>query len=223
MKIMLVAWLLVGVVQPHVIPHATPRPACAVAVSRALLLASELKVQTYQPTATATMTLEKRLGQLRALSQSNGHAMPTADNSEMSLVRWAARQRALQRKGLLPTDLVEELEACGFVFDVLEHAWETRYEELERFFAAHGTVPSPQARGRLEGGSPANAHSIAKARYAPTDERRCSSLPSSSTRKSHAGSGGSQSMRRLSRRVDGYRKPSRHGLAANVRRVCRDG
>ena len=112
-----------------------------------LITASELKVTKYAPIAVTprATTFEGRLTQLQALSEVHGHALPSAENNaDESLVRWAARQRALYRQGTLADDIVDDLDGVGFVWDPLAHAWEARLEELEQFYAAngHSNVPS---------------------------------------------------------------------------------
>ena len=124
--------------------------------SRGALLAitaSELKVTTYAPLASAAaMTLEERLGQLRALTATSGQAMPTADNADESLVRWAARQRALRKSGTLPADVIDALESVSFVWDPLQAAWDARYEELEEYYATHGHCNVPTSGAGALGG-----------------------------------------------------------------------
>jgi hypothetical protein len=85
------------------------------------------------------MTLEARLSQLRELFDEHGQALPTSDSHpDASLVRWAARQRALRRQGVLAQNVIDELDAVQFVWDPLEAAWETRYTELEAYYDEHG-------------------------------------------------------------------------------------
>lgn len=156
-----------GVARPLIsLPRHVSTVSCAVvsyagqaAVPRAVVLraplhavsASELKVDVFEPTTTAdtTMCLMQRLQQLRALSKVEGHALPTEKNSDASLVRWAARQRALHRQGSLPDAMVDDLESVEFVFDVLQHAWAQRYDDLELFFAAKGHSNVPTSHGPL--------------------------------------------------------------------------
>ena len=114
-------------------------------------IASELRVERYEPTASAAAkTVEDRLQQLRALWDLHGHALPTAEScNDASLVRWAARQRKLHRQNSLSASLVDELNAVGFVWDPLSHAWDARYEELESFFADNGHSDVPSTQGAL--------------------------------------------------------------------------
>ena len=109
--------------------HALSSPFAPRCRAARIITLSELKVKKYQPTnkPAALMTLERRLEQLRALCEQHGHALPSAENQpDPSLVTWAARQRALHRQGTLPAVMIEELEAVGFVWDKLEHAWNAK-------------------------------------------------------------------------------------------------
>ena len=125
----------------------TPVP---LATARADGNASVLAVSSYSPLATprpARRGLEDRLAQLRSLVRDRGSALVPADHHDASLRRWSARQRALRRQGALAASHIEELDAVGFVWDILQAQWEARFEELERFFEEHGhtNVPSSWA------------------------------------------------------------------------------
>lgn len=123
--------LMMLLLRPAAWPVRAPPPICA---------DSELRVRTYSSLIVrenAPMTLQRRLAQLDELAAAHGQALPTADNADASLVRWASRQRTLRRKGALSSEVIEELDAVQFVWDPLQAAWDTRYDELEAFYAEH--------------------------------------------------------------------------------------
>ena len=135
-----------------------PSPAVIVqshhALRAAAVVASELKVMSFGPTATpgAENTLEARLAALARIAESGGYALPSAQlGHDVSLVRWATRQRTLHRQGSLAQDVIDRLDQVGFVWDPLQHQWELKLEELEIFYNEHGhcNVPSTHERSAL--------------------------------------------------------------------------
>ena len=121
------------------LPRVRPRAAC--------IFLSELSVKTFKPTVSpaASTTLHKRLSELHALTEEHGLAFPSSNNSSPSLMRWAARQRALYRQNLLPPDLVDELDGLFFVWDPLQAKWNAKYDELESFYEDNGHCNVPSA------------------------------------------------------------------------------
>ncbi|MCK9590162.1 MAG: helicase associated domain-containing protein [Terrimicrobiaceae bacterium] len=89
--------------------------------------------------------LEERFQQLEAFKQKHGHCfVPLRGvNGEFpKLGRWMERLRAQRSK--LPPEMVERLNASGFVWNVEAARWEQRFQELLAFHRrfGHCRVPS---------------------------------------------------------------------------------
>jgi hypothetical protein len=56
-----------------------------------------------------------------------------SESENQQLVRWVAKQRALQRAGNLSAERKKRLDALGFVWNPHDAAWEIMFAELKRF------------------------------------------------------------------------------------------
>jgi hypothetical protein len=53
-------------------------------------------------------------------------------------------QRVFKKKGKLPADKIQQLDEVGFVWDLRESQWDTRFKELLAYKSAHGNVSVPR-------------------------------------------------------------------------------
>ncbi|WP_257615700.1 helicase associated domain-containing protein, partial [Chlamydia suis] len=84
-------------------------------------------------------------GALLDFREEHGHCrVPSVYPQNPSLGFWASNQRAYFKKGKLAEDRIARLEEIGFVWDVIEEAWEENFLALKRFQEEHGHCKVPQ-------------------------------------------------------------------------------
>eukprot|EP00957_Ditylum_brightwellii_P015715 1184531-Ditylum_brightwellii.AAC.1 len=77
--------------------------------------------------------------ELCAFKAQNGHCIvSTHDDRNKSLGKWVENQRASYKKNTLNSDRIQQLNSIGFIWDVLEHAWNEHFNELCAFKAENG-------------------------------------------------------------------------------------
>ncbi|WP_231911662.1 DEAD/DEAH box helicase [Chlamydia suis] len=87
----------------------------------------------------------EQFGALLDFREEHGHCkVPKRYPQNPSLGVWVCDQRKKFKKGRLAEDKIARLEELGFVWDILEEAWEENFLELQRFREEHGhcNVPS---------------------------------------------------------------------------------
>ena len=70
----------------------------------------------------------------------NDHGTTIVPFTVPTLGSWVSKLRIKYNAGALPIHQFERLEAIGFVWDLLKHAWDKNYEKLEAYKEAHGTT-----------------------------------------------------------------------------------
>ena len=90
---------------------------------------------------------DARLKELEAYKQANGHCN-VPQSRRGPLAHWIDRQRKLHRKGELPLDRKERLDALGFEWTRLCD-WQQRLEELKAFRDERGHTNVPASMGKL--------------------------------------------------------------------------
>ena len=58
--------------------------------------------------------------------------------------RWVSTQRIFKKRGKLSTDKIRRLDEIGFVWDLLDEQWESRFNELLTYKTEHGNANVPQ-------------------------------------------------------------------------------
>ena len=85
---------------------------------------------------------EARYNELCAHREKHGDISIPHDRAS-ELWRWVSTQRIFKKKGKLPADKMRRLDEVGFIWDVAEAQWETRFEELLAYRTIHGSVNVP--------------------------------------------------------------------------------
>jgi hypothetical protein len=81
---------------------------------------------------------DKRLQQLEEYKATHGTTRVSCDTPESAqLWRWSSVQRANYRLGKLSADRIRALDELGFIWDVDQHDWDCKYDDLADFYAAH--------------------------------------------------------------------------------------
>jgi len=62
---------------------------------------------------------------------------------------WANNHREMHKKGKLSDERIARLEGIGFIWDLHEHWWSERFDELTSYEAENGDCNVPQAHGPL--------------------------------------------------------------------------
>jgi hypothetical protein len=101
----------------------------------------------------------RRFQQLVEYKNIHGHVcVPHTSRDAPSLGRWVKRQRYQYKlwqdcrpESTMTQDRINALESIGFVWESHEGTWETRFNELERFYQEHGhsNVPSNHSNNKL--------------------------------------------------------------------------
>ncbi|WP_080126619.1 DEAD/DEAH box helicase [Chlamydia suis] len=87
---------------------------------------------------------EKNFLELQRFREEHGHCkVPEGYPQNPQLASWVSNQRSDFKKGKLAEDRVARLEELGFVWRVLEEAWEENFLELQRFREEHGHCKVP--------------------------------------------------------------------------------
>jgi len=87
---------------------------------------------------------DRRFAQLREFAGEHGHCdVPQGKGRFERLSKWLSQQRILRRKDRLPVARLAALDSLGITWDVLEAAWENKFQELQRFHSEHGHSQVP--------------------------------------------------------------------------------
>ncbi|WP_080121412.1 DEAD/DEAH box helicase [Chlamydia suis] len=87
---------------------------------------------------------EKNFMELKRFREEHGHCnVPQRFFKNPSLGAWVSQKRNDFKKGDLSEDRIARLEEIGFVWDVLEEAWEENFLELQRFQEEYGHCKVP--------------------------------------------------------------------------------
>ncbi|WP_082192338.1 DEAD/DEAH box helicase [Chlamydia suis] len=87
---------------------------------------------------------EKNFLELKRFREEHGHCnVPHKYPKSPQLAVWVSNQRKDFKKGDLSEDRIARLEEIGFVWRVLEEAWEENFLELQRFREEHGHCKVP--------------------------------------------------------------------------------
>jgi hypothetical protein len=89
---------------------------------------------------------ERRYQALKKYRDANGTcAIPARWNGDRTLAMWVVRQRALRKRGALPEERLQRLDALGFLWygadpkrSMEEARWVQRFDQLAAYVAAHG-------------------------------------------------------------------------------------
>ncbi|MEB2690595.1 DEAD/DEAH box helicase [Chlamydia suis] len=88
---------------------------------------------------------EENFLELKRFQEEHGHCnVPHKYPKSPQLAVWVSNQRKDFKKGDLSEDRIARLEEIGFVWRVLEEAWEENFLELQRFREEHGHCNVPQ-------------------------------------------------------------------------------
>ncbi|MDY4960168.1 MAG: Helicase associated domain protein, partial [Chlamydia suis] len=88
---------------------------------------------------------EEKFMELKRFREEHGHCrVPWGYSKNPSLYVWVSHQRDCFKKGELVEDRIGRLEEIGFVWDILEGAWEENFMELKRFREEHGHCKVPR-------------------------------------------------------------------------------
>ncbi len=94
-----------------------------------------------------TASWEFWFGLLQRFIEREGHALVPAayrDADGFRLGNWVNNMRAFRRRGELPDQRAQRLEALpGWIWDPIEADWEDGYARLLRFIQARGSQPRP--------------------------------------------------------------------------------
>eukprot|EP00957_Ditylum_brightwellii_P170343 12966008-Ditylum_brightwellii.AAC.1 len=71
---------------------------------------------------------------LYAFKAQSGHCdVSTNDERNKSLGQWVSTQRVSYKKNTLRSDRIQQLSSIGFIWDLLEHAWNEKFDQLCAF------------------------------------------------------------------------------------------
>ncbi len=87
---------------------------------------------------------EARYSELCAYKEAHGDINIPHDRTS-ELWRWVSTQRIFKKRGKLSADKIQRLNEIGFVWDVAEAQWDTRFNDLLAYRAAHDTVNVQQS------------------------------------------------------------------------------
>jgi hypothetical protein len=87
---------------------------------------------------------EARYDELLAYKEKHGDINIPIDRAS-ELWRWVSTQRIFKKKGKLPADKVQRLDGIGFIWDLLDWQWESRFNDLLAYKEAHGNINVPQS------------------------------------------------------------------------------
>ncbi|MDB4634110.1 Helicase associated domain protein [Rubripirellula sp.] len=90
-------------------------------------------------------TWELRFEQLLAYREEYGNCfVPQKNTQNTSLGKWVNVQRNFKKQGRLSREKVRRLEKIGFVWNSVDHAWESRFSELVAYKEKYGTCYIPK-------------------------------------------------------------------------------
>jgi Helicase associated domain len=89
-------------------------------------------------------TWDKRCQQLELYRAMHGTSRVSCDTPESAqLWRWSSVQRANYRLGKLSADRIRALDALGFIWDVDQHDWDAKFDDLAEFYRTFGHTRLP--------------------------------------------------------------------------------
>jgi len=83
---------------------------------------------------------------LRAYAEKHDHVLvPTLYRTPdgFNLGNWVKMQRVAKSKGRLSTEQINKLDECGFVWDAIQFAWDSAFQNLQEYKLQHGHVLVP--------------------------------------------------------------------------------
>src|SRR3569832_1446742 len=105
----------------------------------------------FEWTSYRRVTWEQRYEQLCEFRKVHGHCLvqedATSDPATMALAQWVKKQRTTLRKQELGNDRAKKLDAIGFVWNIEDSSWESRFLELVQFQRDHGNLSNPKDAG----------------------------------------------------------------------------
>ncbi len=87
---------------------------------------------------------EARFSELLSYEAKHGDLNIPIDRTS-ALWRWISTQRIFKKRGKLAADRVRRLDEIGFIWDLLESQWESRFCDLLAYKTEHGNVDVPQS------------------------------------------------------------------------------
>ena len=88
---------------------------------------------------------QERFNQLLAFKEKHGHCnVPLKYTQNKTLGSFVIGQRYKQKNGNLPAHQIEQLNAIGFIWDLNEHLWQEKFNQLLAFKEKHGHCNVPQ-------------------------------------------------------------------------------
>lgn len=109
--------------------------------------AERLNAIGFEWTSYRRVTWEQRFEQLRAYRTLHGTAIVAEEHGDPQLValaQWVKKQRTTQRKKEMGAERVAMLNSLGFVWDMEDTSWETRFSELVQFMVKNGNQANPK-------------------------------------------------------------------------------
>jgi Helicase associated domain len=89
-------------------------------------------------------TWDKRCQQLELYKATHGTSRVSCDTPESAqLWRWSSVQRANYRLGKLSAERIKALDDLGFIWDVDQHDWDAKFDDLAEFYRAIGHTRLP--------------------------------------------------------------------------------
>jgi hypothetical protein len=89
-------------------------------------------------------TWEEKFAELLIYKEINGHCnVPNHWSKNQQLGEWVANQRAFRKKGLLSEERIQRLTQIGFVWNILDAAWEQKFAELLTYKEINGHCKVP--------------------------------------------------------------------------------
>ena len=82
---------------------------------------------------------EERFGELLAYKERHGDVNVPNDRTS-KLWRWISTQRIFRKRGNLSAEKIQQLDALGFIWDVIELQWESKFSELLAHKEKYGNV-----------------------------------------------------------------------------------
>ena len=112
---------------------------------------------------------EARYGELLTYKEKHGDINIPIDRAS-ELWRWVSTQRIFKKKGKLPANKTQRLDAIGFIWDLLDFQWESKFRELLAYKAVRGNVNVPNS-GQTGLGAWVSTQRAAKKAGEISDER----------------------------------------------------
>ena len=92
---------------------------------------------------------ETMFAKLKRYKDEHGHCNVGRADGNRKLALWVTHQRVSKNKGKLSSAYETRLDGLGFVWDLLDTAWETMFADLKRYRDEHGHCNVPQCIPQL--------------------------------------------------------------------------